>query len=139
MRISATVSSNGGEHVTGVSTEGRHSALAVAARPDGTGSSINGGELLCLALATCYCNDLHREAALRGIRLTGVEVRVETEFGGPGEPARLFTYSARVESDVPAAEIEALLRHTDRVAEVQNTLRAGAAVELRTQGAEPGT
>jgi hypothetical protein len=34
-------------------------------------------------------------------------------------------------SDPPAAVIEALLRETDAVPEVQNTLRAGIAVELR--------
>ncbi|HEX5830948.1 MAG TPA: OsmC family protein [Gemmatimonadaceae bacterium] len=101
------------------------------AKPDGGGSGINGGELLCLALATCYCNDLYREAARRGLRLTGVEVDVVSEFGAAGEPARRIAYSAHVHSDAPAAEIEALLQHTDRVAEVHNTLRAGIAVELR--------
>jgi organic hydroperoxide reductase OsmC/OhrA len=101
MEIRAAVQNRGREHSVTLSTDGRRSSLSVPAKAEGSGSSVNGGELLCLALATCYCNDLYREAALRGLRLNGVEV-------------------------------EALLRHTDRVAEVQNTVRAGIPVELRT-------
>ena len=57
----------------------------------GGGSSVNGGQLLCLAAATCYCNDLYREAKQRGIEVLRVNVDVEAEFGGPGwhpAPAR---------------------------------------------------
>jgi organic hydroperoxide reductase OsmC/OhrA len=131
MDIRASVRNRGREHHVTVSTDGRTSSLVVPAKPDGGGASVNGGELLCLALATCYCNDLYREAARRGLRLSGVEVDVVSEFGAAGEPARRISYTARVHSDAPAAEIEALLRHTDQVAEVHNTLRAGIAVELR--------
>jgi organic hydroperoxide reductase OsmC/OhrA len=131
MEIRAAVQNHEGEHSVTLSTNGRQSSLTVPAKSEGAGSSINGGELLCLALATCYCNDLYREAAQRGLRLDGVEVEAVAEFGGPGEPARRITYTARVNSDAPEAEIEELLRHTDQVAEVHNTLRAGIAVELR--------
>jgi len=131
MEIRASVQNQEGEHSVTLSTDGRQSSLTVPAKSEGAGSSINGGELLCLALATCYCNDLYREAAQRGLRLKGVEVEVVAEFGGTGEPARRITYTARINSDAPEAEIEALLRHTDQVAEVHNTLRAGIAVELR--------
>jgi dienelactone hydrolase len=41
----------------------------------GLGSSANGGELLFLVLATCYCNDVYREAAKRGIRAESAEVQ----------------------------------------------------------------
>src|SRR3954470_1684238 len=131
MEIRAAVQNRGREHSVTLSTDGRRSSLPVPAKPEGAGSGVSGGELLCLALATCYCNDLYREAAQRGLRLSAVAVEVVGEFGGPGEPGRRFTYTARVSSDAPESEVEALLRHTDRVAEVQNTLRAGVAVELR--------
>lgn len=130
MEIWATVQNRAGEHGVTLSTDGRTSSLAVPPKAGGMGSSANGGELLCLALATCYCNDLYREAARRGIRLDGVEVSVTAEFGGPGEPARRITYSARAHGDAPPDEIDALLRHTDTVAEVHNTLRAGTPVEF---------
>jgi uncharacterized OsmC-like protein len=134
MQIRASVQSADEHHHAAVGTDGRTSLVAISGRPGG-GSSVTGGELLCLALATCYCNDVYREAARRGIAIRGVAVEVEAEFGGPGEPARRLGYTVRVDSDAPAAEIEALVRHTDTVAEVHNTLRAGIAVDLRGQRA----
>ncbi|GLC24643.1 OsmC family protein [Roseisolibacter agri] len=130
MQIQASVQSSAAGHQVVVRTDGRASMIDVPGRPGG-GSALNGGELLCAALATCYCNDVYREAARRGVIVAQVEVAVEAEFGGRGEPARRITYTARVTSDAPAEVIEALLRETDAVAEVQNTLRAGLAVELR--------
>lgn len=127
MDIRAIVENSTTEHRVSVSTDGRESTVGVAGKPAG-GSAVNGGELLCLALATCYCNDLYREAARRGISLDGVEVEAAAEFGGPGEPARQVTYRARVRSSAPADVIEELLAHTDTVAEVHNTLRAGTTV-----------
>jgi uncharacterized OsmC-like protein len=134
MEIRATLQSTAAEHRAAVSTNGRASALEIPGRPGG-GSAVNGGELLCLALAICYCNDVYREAARRGVAIRGVEVEVAAEFGGRGEPARRIEYTARVDCDAPAAEIEALLRETDAVAEVHNTLRGGLAVELRLRAA----
>lgn len=130
MQVRASVHSSTTAHEVAVSTDGRASVVAIPGRPGG-GSALNGGELLCAALATCYCNDLYREAARRGMVVHGVRVEVEAEFGGRGEPARRITYAAQVESDASAAEIEALLCETDAVAEVHNTLRTGLAVELR--------
>lgn len=138
MQIRASVCSAADRHEVEVSTDGRAAVLPIPGRAGG-GSGTNGGELLCLALATCYCNDLYREAARRGIPVGRVAVVVEAAFGGPGEAARQITYTARVESDAPPAVVEALLRHTDMVAEVHNTLRAGVAVELRLEPTEsPG-
>lgn len=130
MQIHASVRSSAASHEVRVSTDGRASSVPVPGR-EGGGSSLNGGELLCAALATCYCNDVYREAGRRGLVVRAVVVEVEAEFGGRGEPARRITYTAQVESDAPAEAIAALLRETDAVAEVQNTLRAGLAVELR--------
>lgn len=113
-----------------VSTDDRVSTVAISGKPGG-GSALNGGELLCAAIATCYCNDVYREAARRGLTVRGVVVDVEAEFGGRGDPATRISYSAQIDSDASATEIAALLRETDTVAEVHNTLRAGVAVELR--------
>lgn len=83
-----------------------------------------------LALATCYCNDLYREAARLSILLDGVEVEASAEFPGIGLAATDIRYRARISSPAPASAIEDLLRQTDAVAEVHNTLRAGVPVEL---------
>ena len=130
MNISARVSNRRGEHTATVRTNDRDQGLAIAPRAEGFGSSVNGGELLFLALATCYCNDIYREARKRGIEVTSVEVEVGGEFGGEGEPARNIRYRASVEARAPQEAILELMRHTDSVAEIQNTVRRGVPVVL---------
>lgn len=72
MRIEATVASRSGE--LEVSTEGEAKVLPLPPKESGRGSSVNGGELLFLARATCYCNDVYREAAGAGLRIDEVHV-----------------------------------------------------------------
>jgi uncharacterized OsmC-like protein len=130
MNITARIANRKGEHQVLLSTAGNEHSLAVPPKQDGFGSSVNGGELLFLALATCYCNDLYREAKKRNIQIEAVEVEVSGEFGREGEVARNITYSAAVVANAPQEEIAALMRHTDSVAEIQNTLRQSSAVVL---------
>jgi uncharacterized OsmC-like protein len=85
-----------------------------------------------LALATCYCNDLYREAERLKVPLEGVEVEASADFPGIGLAATNIRYRASVESPAPAGAIAELLRQTDAVAEVHNTLRAGVPVRLET-------
>ena len=106
--------------------------MSIPAKPHGFGSGVNGGELLFLALATCYCNDVYREAAKKGIDVEQVDVVVEGEFGAEGQPAKNIVYRARIKSSASEAQVRDLLTHTDTVAEIQNTLGAGGAVTLQT-------
>jgi uncharacterized OsmC-like protein len=103
---------------------------AVPPKPTGFGSSANGGELLFLALATCYCNDIYREAAKGGISVERVEVEVEGDFGAEGTSAKNVSYRAQVAAKASPEEIRALMNHTDQVVEIQNTLRVGTPVTL---------
>jgi uncharacterized OsmC-like protein len=130
MKISARVSNTSSGHTVEVETEGRKQSIAIAPKSAGRGSSINGGELLFAALATCFCNDLNREAAKRGIKVHEVRVEVTGTFGNPGEPARDIRYCVQVQADAPKTTIDDLIRATDVVTEIQNTLRAGCAVRL---------
>jgi uncharacterized OsmC-like protein len=98
-------------------------SINIPPKETGSGSSISGGELLFLALATCYCNDLYREAAKKNIQVESVEVDVEGEFPAAGEPARNIIYKVKVAADADENEIRALVKFTDTVVEVQNTLR----------------
>jgi organic hydroperoxide reductase OsmC/OhrA len=104
--------------------------VKVSPKATGRGSSINGGEFLMLALATCYCNDLYREAATLGLSLESVEVDATADFPGVGLAATNIRYRARVISSEPVSAVDKLLRQTDSVAEIQNTLRAGVPVVL---------
>lgn len=130
MKISAHVRNSVNSHEVEVQTYDTVQRLAVASRSNGYGSSVNGGEMLLLALATCYCNDIYREAAKMEIAVSHVEVKCYADFGGPGEPGTNFRYEVDVVSDAPQERIQELIRHTDQVAEVHNTLRAGVAVQL---------
>lgn len=130
MRISALVQSSEARHRITLRTGDNAHGLTIPPQPTGFGSSVNGGELLFVALATCYCNDLYREATKRGLRVERVEVEVEGEFGAEGEPARNVTYHVRVAGWGTEADLRELLHHTDRVAEIQNTLRSGVGVTL---------
>jgi uncharacterized OsmC-like protein len=83
-----------------------------------------------LALATCYCNDIYREAARLKIEVDSVEVEATADFEGVGLAASNIHYRARVSSPASEEEVTALLRETDAVAEVHNTVRSGVAVQL---------
>ena len=130
MIISARLINEPGRHTVSLNTAGNEKSLTIPPRPEGSGSSVNGGELLFLALATCYCNDLYREARKRNIVLSQVEVAVSGEFNADGEGARNITYSASVTSNASEEEVAELMRHTDAVAEIHNTLRASTPVLL---------
>lgn len=122
MHISAHLINARNAHSTTVANNGHKQELA-AAKSLGPGSSINGGELLCLALATCHCNDLYWNAERRGITLHRVEVEVTSEFQGRGAPAAGISYRPRIQGNVPEAELAGQLEETDEVAEIQNALR----------------
>ena len=83
MKIAARVSNTPSGHTVEVQTEGRKQSLAIAPKSAGRGSSIKGGELFFATLATCFCNDLYREAAKRNIAVQDVEVEVTGTFGTP--------------------------------------------------------
>ena len=130
MLIAARVDNQHRRHIVSLTTDGVVHDVQVAPRSSGFGSSVNGGELLCLALATCYCNDIYREAAKRGIRVESVEVEVAGEFGSEGEGATNVRYQAKIAAHASEEIIRALGSETDRLAEIQNTLRVATPVTL---------
>ena len=130
MKISAQVQNSHDSHKVTLRTNDNEHALDIPPRPTGFGSSANGGELLFLALASCYCNDIYREAAKRGIHVESVEVQVDGEFGAEGEGATDVRYRTRITAQADEDAIRALAEATDRVAEIQNTLRGATPVTL---------
>ncbi len=116
-----------------LSTNGNQKSIQLPVKSEGRGVSVNGGELLFLALATCFCNDIYREAGKRKMNIISVDVKVTGEFGSEGEPARNISYSVTIEAPAHSEEeIQMLIRETDRVAEIQNTIRKGVDVNLIT-------
>lgn len=131
MQITARIQNAGNENHCVVTTSGIEKSIDIPGKPTG-GSAVNGGELLFLSLATCFCNDLYREAARRNMKLDDVQVAVSGEFGMEGEPGFNIRYEARVKSSGSTdREINDLIRDVDRVAEIHNTLRKGVSVTLK--------
>ena len=130
MKISAGVTNHEGQHQVTLQTNENVQSIVIPPKVSGFGSSINGGELLFLALATCYCNDLYREAGKREIKVQQVEVEVEGDFGGEGDPATNVTYRVKVTAQASEEDIRALIEQTDRLTEIQNTLRRGTSVVM---------
>ncbi|MCB0647385.1 MAG: OsmC family protein [Saprospiraceae bacterium] len=130
MKITAHIDSSKDNHLTTVSTNGMEKELTIGSGKDGYGSYANGAELLFLALATCYCNDIYREAKKRNINIRNVKVDVSGQFGGEGETGKNITYKVHIDSDASDQEIRDLILFTDEIAEIHNTLRAGAIVSL---------
>jgi uncharacterized OsmC-like protein len=130
MKIIAKVENSKDNHQVTLQTNDNVHSIEISPKPSGYGSSANGGELLFLALATCYCNDLYREAAKRNIPVERVEINVAGDFGAEGEPAQNVIYRAKVYANASDEEIRALMKFTDTIAEIQNTLRNGTPVRL---------
>ena len=130
MKINARVENSKDNHQVTLQTNDNVHTIVIPPKPTGYGSSANGGELLFLALASCYCNDIYREAAKRNIKIERVEVNVEGDFGEEGDPAVNVVYHAKVFAQASEDEIRAMMKFTDTVAEIQNTLRNGTSVVL---------
>lgn len=133
MLIEASVENWDQHHAAVVATNNIAREVAVPPSGSGTGSSVNGSELLCLAVATSYCNDIYREGRERGIEVLRVNVDVQADFHGTGEPLQAISYRARVAAKGDEQAIRELMLHTDQVAEIQTTLRRGMEVKF-----EPG-
>ena len=131
MKVSASVRNSAGGHRVVVSTNDTATTLDIQPKAEGRGSGVNGGELLFLALATCYCNDVFREAERMNIVVHDLEVRVDGEFGGRGDPARNVSFDVRISAEGSQETIRELLQVTDSVAEIQNTMRQAVPVSLR--------
>jgi organic hydroperoxide reductase OsmC/OhrA len=133
VQITAVVTNSTAGHQVQVRTGAASQSLSVSPKTIGKGSAINGGEFLMLALATCYCNDLYREAERLGVSIEGVEVEATAEFPGVGLAATNIKYKASVSSSASGTAVAQLLRETDAVAEIHNTIRTGVPVELVQQ------
>lgn len=130
MKIAASIKSSFNQHEILVQTNDTINKINIAPKASGFGSSVNGGELLLLSLATCFCNDIYREASKRNLHLSNVEVVCNGEFGAEGEPGSNFTYTVKIISDASEDEIEELIKYTDSIAEIHNTLRKGINITL---------
>ncbi len=130
MRVEAKITSSRDVNQIRLTSGERSSILVIPPKESGFGSSASGGELLLLALATCYCNDAYREAGKLGIEVSGIDVECSAEFPKEGQPASGITYSARITAKASEAQIRELAMLTDRQAEIHATVRQAIEVAL---------
>ena len=99
--------------------------------PDGVtvDAAFTGAHLLHLAAAGCVLNDVYREAESLGLAVVGVRVSASGGFDSVTWRSTGITYTVAVDTTASAAEVDALLRRVDSVAEIPKSIRAGANVE----------
>jgi putative redox protein len=96
----------------------------------GRGLGFNGGQLLYLAIGGCISNDVFREAATRGIRLTTVRVVVRGDFSGDPAVSDPVSYDVELSGDATREQLEELVAHVDAIAEIPNSVRRGTQVKI---------
>lgn len=128
--MSATILNKLEKNDARVQTNGDSRILIIPSKTSGYGSAVNGGELLLLALATCFCNDLYREAGKKNIAVSEVEVTASAEYDEEGLPGKNFRYKVRVKAKASPEQVRELIKHTDRIAEIHNTIRKGVEITL---------
>ena len=129
MKFSASIKNDPDNHQVTLKVGDKEQTLPIAPKPTG-GSSVTGGELLFLALATCFCNDIYREAGKREIKVHSVEVEVHGDFEAERMPASDIVYRVKVNANASKDRIDELILYTDEIAEIQNTVRLGTPVRL---------
>jgi len=92
-------------------------------------TAFSGAHLLHLAAAACVLNDIHREAAARGIRIDGVRVSASGGFDTQASTSTGITYSVELSSPASAQDLARLLDLVDDTAEIPRAIRAGATVQ----------
>lgn len=91
-------------------------------------AAFTGAHLLHLAVAGCVLNDVYREASAMGLTLRGVRVGAAGTFDETTWTSHGIEYWVELDSDAGPADIDALLRRVDDVAEIPKSIRAGATV-----------
>ena len=97
----------------------------------GGGLGFSGGQLLYMAIAACWSNDLYREAATMGIELDGVEITVDGDFPARGAGSTPITVDVLVRSSAPEERVRELIAEVERVAEIPRAIREGPPIEIR--------
>jgi uncharacterized OsmC-like protein len=112
----------------------------IADRPaaaGGGGLGFNGGQLLYLAIAACWSNDLYREAATMGIELNGVEITVDGDFPTRGSGSTPISVEVVVRSPAPEDRVRDLIAEVERVAEIPRAIRDVTPIEVHASVERP--
>jgi organic hydroperoxide reductase OsmC/OhrA len=104
----------------------------------GGGLGFNGGQLLYLAIAACWSNDLYREATTMGVELDGVEITVDGDFPARGSGSTPIMVDVVVRSSAPLERVKELIAVVEGVAEIPRAIRDATPIEVRAEVVAPG-
>ena len=99
-------------------------------RAGGTGTGPMPTEYLLAAMASCYALALKWAADKRGITVPGLTVTATGTYDGP----RFSRLQLSVSSQLPAEQVEQLVKPALRACYVSNTLAAAPTVEVTVTG-----
>ncbi|HSL77472.1 MAG TPA: OsmC family protein [Candidatus Limnocylindrales bacterium] len=103
----------------------------------GGGLGFSGGQLLYMAIAACWSNDLYREAATMGIELDRVEITVDGDFPARGSGSTSISVDVTVRSPAPEERIRELIAEVERVAEIPRAIRDATPIEVHASVERP--
>lgn len=102
LQVNGHVYNSLGAYSTALTTHSNAQSVVNPPRAPGSGSRAKGGDLLFLALATCCCNNVYREATKHGFAVEHREVDVAGQSGAEAEPASQIHYHAKITADATA-------------------------------------
>ena len=123
-----------GGYAAAVEARGHEVSVDEPESAGGADAGLMPTELLCAALASCFCLALGHVARQRGVALPGLRVVARAE-----RAERELRYERMVvtaTAAAPADELAALAKRARRVCWVSNTLATPPAVEYRTTSGE---
>ena len=103
----------------------------------GGGLGFSGGQLLYMAIAACWSNDLYREAATMGVGLDGVEITVDGDFPARGDGSTPITVELVVRSSAPEERVRELIAEVERIAEIPRAIRDATPIEVKASIEQP--
>lgn len=102
-------------------------------RPEGVGGDglgYSGGQVLVLAVGTCFYNNLYYAADERGIKIQSAELEITGGWTEEPMVSSGIVVNAKVEAEAAPAEIEELIHYASRVSTVSNSVRQGTTVTI---------
>ena len=122
-----------------ISVGGKLAAAGLHPATGGSGAELCSGNMLLEALAACAGVTLRAVATAKGIALKGGAVKVEGDLDFRGTLGldksapvgfKAIRVKFEIDTDAPAAEVEALVELTERYCVVLQTLKTPAAIAI---------
>ena len=96
----------------------------------GDGIGYSGGQVLVLAVGTCFYNNLFYAADQRNIKIRNVELEVVSRWTEEPMVSSGIQINAKVEAEANSDEIQELILYASQASTVSNSVREGITVSM---------